>query len=208
MRNENGTNNEFTSQGDVKSNEDSDRRVVGWLNSRVPDDVPSEVAGTVRSAIAAKLEASNPVAMSDAQSANAGNQVVRRRRPSLGVVTTALIVLTIGVNVLVAWRSDQRIAVVVGDHGERFSDSRIDSNERAARKISVAALFEFNVNLIQRELNHERIESSRIGFDERRQPTGSTEKGHPQEIPDRSGAAVRPRSGLQRVPKLAGFIIA
>lgn len=208
VTNENRTNDELTSQDDVESNEVADRRVDTWLNSRVPEEVPSEVTVEVCSTIAAELKGIKSSATEESHAVEAASRVARRRRPSLGVVTTALIVLTIGLNVLVAWRSDRQIAAVVGDEGERASVPTNETDEPATRRISVAALFEFNASLIQRELNYERVESTRIGFHERRQSTSPTEEGHPKEVPDRSGAAVGPGSGIQRRPKLAIFVTA
>lgn len=208
MTNKDETKNEFNEQGDVVPDEDAERRVVAWLSSRVSDEVPSEVTSEVCSAIAAELDGCKSVAKADAHLSKDLSLVSRPRRPSLGVVTAALVVLTIGLNIVVAWRSDRQIAAVVGNDGGRASVPMNETNESATRIISVAALFKFNASLIQRELNHERIESTRVVFDERRQSASPTEEEHPKEVPDRSGAAVGPRPGFQRRSKLACFITA
>ena len=190
--------------------EDGDHVVVEWLNDRVPQEVPADVAVAVRSSMAAELAGGGPVVAMQVEPPEVEVSVVQRLRPSLGVVTVALIVFSMVANVLVAWRTDHRVAAVVGDDGRKTESAItiIGGDAAAARRISVAALFEFNVSLIQRELNHERYESSRASFHERRRSTHPAEEGNPEEVPDRSGAAVRPRSGLQRVPELASFVTA
>jgi hypothetical protein len=195
--------------GDVIPGEDEDCEVDEWLNNRVPREVPSDVAVAVRSAMAAELANGRPTPVVQAGAPEVDVSCVKRRWPSLGVVTVALIVFSMVANVLVAWRSDHRVAAVVGDHGgQTNSATMIDYTGTTSRKISVAALFEFNVSLIQRELNHERNGSSRASFNDRRRSTHQAEERNPKEIPDRSGAAVRPRSGLQCIPELASFITA
>jgi hypothetical protein len=190
--------------------EDDDQVVVDWLTDRVPQEVPADVAAAVRSSMAAELTGGGPVGAMQVEPPEVEVSVVQRLRPSLGVVTVALIVFSMVANVLVAWRSDHRVAAVVGDDGRKTESviTIIGGDEAVARRISVAALFESNVSLIQRELNHERYESSRASFHERRRSTRPAEEKTPEEIPDRSGAAVRPRSGLQRVPELASFLTA
>ena len=84
----------------------------------------------------------------------------------------------------------------------------VNAEESADRKIGARTRFEFFVTLIQQELNHERSKSTRTGFFEQRRPTSQAEERNSEEIPDRSGAAVRPRSGIQRVPELASFLTA
>jgi len=206
--NNDAANDEFAGKGDVVADADEDHRVAAWLNSRMPAEVPSGLTIAVRSAMAAELVAGGPTSSADACPAKAVDSAGKRRRPSLGVVTAALVVLTIGLNIVVAWRSDRQIAAVVGNDGGRASVPMNETDESATRRISVAALFEFNASLIQRELNHERVESTRIGVHERRQSARPTEEGHPKEVPDRSGAAVGPGSGIQRRSKLASFVTA
>jgi len=66
-------------------------------------------------------------------------------------------------------------------------------------------LIEFNVSLIQRELNHERIDSHGTGtFGSRRKTIGPAEEKNSKGIPENSGAAVRPHPGIQRFSQLAG----
>ena len=188
---------------------DDDREIVEWLSERVPHDVPANVAAGIRSSMAAELAGCRPASVVQAGPSEGDVSFVKRCRPSWGTATVALVVFCMGLNVVIAWRSDHRVAAVVGDQDRQTnSAAMIDREETTARKMSVAALFEFNVSLIQRELNHERYESSRASFRERRRSTRPAEEKTPEEIPDRSGAAVRPRSGLQRVPELASFVTA
>lgn len=183
-----------------------DREVVEWLNDRVPQEVPAKVTAAIRSSMAAELRDCRSAPVVQPGPSKVDVSFVKRRCPPLGTATPALIVLCMGLNVVVAWRNDHRIATVVGDHGRQTDTAAMmDHDETTAGRMSVAALFEFNVSLIQRELNHERIEPTRTGIYERRRSTGPPKEKTAEEIPDRSGAAVRSRSGLQRVSKLAGW---
>ena len=194
---------------DVVPGEDLDSKLVECLNDRVPHEVPSKVTTAIRASMAIELADPRPASVVQAGSSERYVATVKRRWPSFGTATVALVFFTMMLNVLVAWRSHHKVAAVVGDYGGHPNSATMaDHSEITSRKISVAALFEFNLSLIQRELNHERNESTGAGFHERRRPTRPAEERNPEEIPDRSGAAVRPGFGSQRRSKLAGFVTA
>ncbi len=210
---------------------DDDRDMIVWLESRVPHEVPAEVTSAIRSSITAELAvvSSEPemrsasVAVSATvterrmPSLGAGKLThparqevaayVERRMPSLGFATAALVVVGMGLNVLIVWRSDHRVATLVGDHGlQGHSETVTQGTEQlAVKKIGVSDFFEYNVSLFQQELNYERIEShSTRPRSRRREEIRPPEEKTLEENLDRSGAATRPGPGLQRFSKLAG----
>jgi len=190
---------------------DDDRDVNAWLDARVPDGVPVEVSSAISSSMAAELAVVTSKPAMRITSASVSTSFIQRRMPSLGVTTAALVVVCMGLNALIAWRSNHRVAELVGDYGVRvLPDTTTHGTEQLAdRKIGVFAFFEFNVSLIQQELNDERIESPNTKKrSRRRKAIGPPEEKNLEENLDRSGAATRPRPGIQRFSKLAGKLTA
>ena len=190
---------------------DDDRDVTAWLDARVPHEVPVEVSSAISSSMAAELAVVTSKPETRTTSAAVSTPFIQRRMPSLGVATAALVVVCMGLNPLIAWRSNHRVAELVGDYGARaLSDTTTHGTEQLAdRKVGVSAFFEFNVSLIQQELNYERIESPNTKKRSRRQKAiGPPEEKTLEENLDRSGAATSPGPGIQRFSKLAGRLTA
>jgi hypothetical protein len=186
---------------------DDDRHVIAWLDARVPHEVPAELTSAIRSSVTAELQVITSETATQSASAAASAPFIGRRMPSLGIATAAMIVFFMGLNTLITWRSDQRVAALVGDDGARDrSETMTHGTEQlAVKKIGVFAFFEFNVSLIQQELNHERIESHSASARGRRpKAIDPPEKKTLEENLDRSGAATSPGPGIQRFSKLAG----
>ncbi|MAG93629.1 MAG: hypothetical protein CMJ48_07755 [Planctomycetaceae bacterium] len=184
--------------------------LIAQLEARVPDDVPAEAAVAIRSSIAAELASVTSEPATRSAGAVGPSRLIGRRTPSMGITTAALLVVCMGLNGLVAWHSDERVTTLIGDSGiEGQSEAVPVGTERlAVKRISGAALFEYNVSLIQQELNHERNEFRGTNTRGRgRTTSGSSEKDGVEETEenlDRTGAAARPGSGLQRFSQLAG----
>jgi|GEM_PF-2480234 len=150
-------NGEQANRVDAIMKVDDDRDVIVWRDARVPKEVPVEVTSAIRSSIAAELASVTPEPAMRSTSAGISAPFLQRRMPSLGVATAALVVVCMGLNPLIAWRSNHRVAELVGDYAARaLSDTTTQSTEKLAdRKVGVSAFFEFNVSLIQQELNYE-----------------------------------------------------
>jgi len=192
---------------------DDDRDLIVWLDARVPSEVPGEVTSAIRSSIAAELAVVTSEPVTRSASAALSAPFIKGRMPSLGIATAALIVVCMGLNALITWRSDHRVAALVGDHGARDRSEIMThgTEQLAVKKIGVSAFFEFNVSLIQQELNHERIESHSTSTSTRgrkEKASGPPEEKTLEENLDRSGAATSPRPGIQRFSKLAGWLTA
>ena len=190
---------------------DDDRHVIAWLDARVPHEVPAELTSAIRSSMAAALPVVTSETATQSASAAVSAPFVERRMPSLGVATAVLIVVCMGLNVLIAWRSDQRVAALVGDDDawDRSETMTHGTGQLAVKKMGVSAFFEMNVSLIQQELNHERIEShSASTRGRRRKAISPPEEKTLEENLNRSGAATSPGPGIQRFSKLAGRLTA
>ena len=150
-------NREQANRVDAIMKVDDDHGVIVWLDARVPKEVPVEVTSAIRSSITAELASVTPEPAMRSTSAAISALFLQRRMPSLGVATAALVVVCMGLNPWIAWRSNHRVAELVGDYGARaLSDTTTHSTEKVAdRKVGVSAFFEFNVSLIQQELNYE-----------------------------------------------------
>ena len=152
-------NGEQANRVDAIMKVDDDHGVMVWLDARVPKEVPVEVTSAIRSSITAELASVTPEPAMRSTSAAISATVLQRRMrmPSLGVATATLVVVCMGLNPLSAWRSNHRLAELIGDHGARtHSDMATHSTEKLVnRKGGVSAFFEFNVSLIQQELNYE-----------------------------------------------------
>jgi hypothetical protein len=185
------------------------RDLMTLLDNRVPREVPAEVTSAIRSSVAAELAFAMSESVLHSESATSRSFFNRRRLLSLMTGTPALIVVFMALNVFVAWQNDQRVATVVGvqrTHA-RFDTTTHDATQLASSKTTISTLFEFNVSLIQRELNHERIDSHGTGtFGSRRKTIGPAEEENSKGIPESSGAAVRPRPGIRRFSQLAGWL--
>lgn len=188
---------------------DEHRDLMTRLDNRVPHEVPVEVASTIRSSIAAELKGamSEPVLRREL---TVGDSSFNRRR-LLSLVTggPVLIAVFLAINVFVAWQNDHRVAAVVGEKRTDAGSENVSysATQLAFEKPGVSTLFEFNVSLIQRELNHERIKFHGTGFFVRERKTISpAEEKRSKRVPESSGAAVRPRSGIQRFSELAGWL--
>lgn len=187
--------------------EDSD--LMARLDNRVPREVPVVVTSTIRASIAAELKGAMSEPVSHCESTINDSPSSRRRLLSLVTGVPVLIVVFMALNVFVTWQNDHRVAAVVGKQRTDASSSNVSysATQLAFEKPGVSTLFEFNVSLIQRELNHERIDSHETGFFGRgRKTIGTAEEKTSKEVPESSGAAVCPRSGLQRLSQLAGWL--
>lgn len=188
---------------------DEHRDLMTRFDNRVPHEVPVEVASAIRPSITAELKGAISESVTRRESAISDSSFNRRRSLSLVTGVPVLIAVFMTLNVFVAWQNDHRVAAVVGrqrtDTGSRnVSYSAI---ELAFEKLGVSSLFEFNVSLIQQELNHERIDFHGTGFFVRERKTfGPAEEERSKGVPESSGAAVRPRSGIQRLSQLAGWL--
>ncbi|MFT5326398.1 MAG: hypothetical protein ACI8P0_004273 [Planctomycetaceae bacterium] len=188
---------------------DRHRDLMTLLDNRVQREVPAEVTSAIRSSVAAELAVALSEPELHPETATSRSSFDRRRLLSLMTGTPALIVVFMALNVFVVWQNDQRVATVVGDQPTRtrFETTPHDATQLASSKPTISTLFEFNVSLIQRELNHERIDSHGTGtFRSRRKTIGPAEEENSKGIPESSGAAVCPRPGIQRFSQLAGWL--
>lgn len=191
------------------SNADENRDLMMHLDERVPHEVPAELASMIRSSIAAELKDAMSEPVSRRELPVGDSSFNRRRLLSLVTRSPVLIAVFMTLNVFVAWQNDHRVAAVVGEKRTDAGSENVSysATQLAFEKPGVSTLFEFNVSLIQRELNHDRIKFHGTGFFVRERKTiGTAEEKRSKGVPESSGAAVRPRSGIQRLSQLAGWL--
>ncbi len=181
--------------------------LVAWLEARVPRKVPAELSTSIRATIVAKLSEIAPEPSIHSESGADSVDRVNCYKPSLEMITVALIFICLGLNVVVGWSSDYRIQALVGDDSEQyFNGTRPPATDQLTIKdFGNSTAFEINISLIQQELNHEQHKLYKSNTLSRQYKTISpSEKKTLEESLDPAGTATEPRIRIQRFSKLAG----